>query len=108
MNSTSWKAILEKNSNNVIKKKKKINHTPIVEVDTYEDIENNFNYKYGDRIFDDIFKFYEENEHDNLILKSVSPSFLYEFFMEYVDKERYYEPQEEPESSSDSDDYSDQ
>ena len=61
----SWKDMLSKNSNKIETKthKKKVND-PVYDNTFDEDVESEFNYKYGDKILHDICSFYEECEHD--------------------------------------------
>ena len=105
----SWAELINKNINLTIEKKKKKTADNLNQNNNnYDDlVEDEFNYKYGDSIFNDIFLFHEENQHDNHILSCIEPSFLYNFFMEYIDKEDYYEAYESEDSLSESEDYSD-
>ena len=103
----SWLTMINKDTSK-IEKKKIVNENALTnEYLADYSIETEFNYKYGDNIFNDICTFFEENEHDNHILSCIEPSFLYDFFVKHINKEDYYEFEEDVESPSESDEYSD-
>ena len=85
----------------IIKKKSDLEKPNIIDYTFDNYIEDEYNYKYGDIIFNNLITFCMDFENDNLILKNTSADSLYYFFDNYVDRNQYVEEPIDYESSSD-------
>ncbi len=102
-----WSDILKKSSNNAPIKtsKAQVKISNIDNSSLIEDVNNHYDYKYGDKIFNDIYDFYQINQHNNLILRSIKPSMLVSFFDEYIEKHDYYIYSDSSEEETEDEEY---
>ena len=106
----SWASLLnngEDNSTLIKKKPVKNNNTDFDMYDEsyYQNVNNQFDYEYGDKLRDNRYNFCYDNKYHNMLLNTIEPSTIYDFFQQFVNVEDYYKELEAEEEYSSDEDY---